>query len=259
LITKSSDANGRETRYMELWGITDSGKVRQQNQDVFKILFDEEKAIAVLVVCDGMGGANAGDVASALAVETFMHHMGRYIENIGNQDDIAAKMSDAVHAANRTVYEKSIRGNKYAGMGTTLCAAVSTTDGEVIISIGDSRVYYITPDNITQITKDHSVVEDMIDRGDLTRAEAMRHPNRNLITRVVGTSREEAADVFFLNLSVGEHILLCSDGLTDVVMDDEILAELQRGGSVRKNCEKLVELALAGGAPDNVTAVLFRK
>ncbi|MCL2401786.1 MAG: Stp1/IreP family PP2C-type Ser/Thr phosphatase [Oscillospiraceae bacterium] len=244
---------------MELWGITDSGKVRRQNQDVFKILYDEDKAIAVLVVCDGMGGANAGDVASALAVEAFMHHIGKYIENIGDQNDIAAKMSDAVHVANKAVYEKSMRENEYAGMGTTLCAAVSTTDGEVVVSVGDSRVYYITPDNITQITKDHSVVEDMIDRGDLTRAEAMRHPNRNLITRVVGTRRKETADVFFLNLSDGEHILLCSDGLSDVVMDNEILAELQRGGSVQENCEKLVELALARGAPDNVTAVLFRK
>jgi len=242
---------------MELWGITDSGKVRPQNQDVFKILFDEERNVAVLVVCDGMGGANAGNVASMVAAEAFMHHMGKYIEDIG--DDIAQKMADAVMAANRAVYEKSVNEDEYAGMGTTLVAAVSTTDGEVIVNVGDSRVYHVTPSSITQITDDHSVVEDMIRRGDLTRAEAKAHPNKNLITRALGTRSNEAPDVFFLNLDSGDFILLCSDGLSNVVMDSEILFELQGCENVQESCEKLVEMALSRGAPDNVTAVLFRK
>ena len=244
---------------MELWGITDSGKIRQHNQDVFKVLYDEEKNIAVLVVCDGMGGAKAGNVASALAAETFMHDMGKYIEDIGDQRDIAEKMMDAVLAANSAVYQKSVKEKKYAGMGTTLCAAVSTAQGEVVINVGDSRVYHVTPDEIVQITKDHSVVEDMIDRGELTRAQAHIHPNRNLITKALGTSSKEKPDLFFLNLNPGEYILLCSDGLSNVVMDYEILFELQSGAIVRESCEKLVETALGRGAPDNVTAVLFKK
>ena len=244
---------------MELWGITDSGVVRRHNQDVFKVLYDEEKNIAVLVVCDGMGGAKAGNVASALAAETFMHDMGKYVEDMGEPGDIAAKMTDAVSTANSAVFEKSVKENKYAGMGTTLCAAISTVDGEVVVNVGDSRVYHITPDSITQITKDHSVVEDMIDRGDLTRAQAHIHPNRNLITKALGTNSSEEPDVFFLNLAPGEYILLCSDGLSNVVMDDEILSELQHGAEVRESCEKLVAMALDRGAPDNVTAVLFRK
>ena len=244
---------------MELWGTTNSGKVRRQNQDVFKILYDEIKDIAVLVVCDGMGGAKAGNIASALAAESFMHNMGIYIENIGAQSDIAMKMADAVLAANKAVYEKSVRDDEYSGMGTTLTAAISTSDGEVVVNIGDSRVYHITKNGITQITKDHSVVEDMISRGDLTRAEARRHPNKHLITRALGTSTDEEPDVFFLKLDWGEHILLCSDGLSNVVLDSEILFELQRGVNVRECCERLVELALSRGAPDNVTAVIFRK
>jgi len=244
---------------MELWGITDSGKIRRQNQDSFKVLFDEDRGVAVLVVCDGMGGAKAGNIASALATEAFMRYMGNYIEDIGAQSDVAMKMADAVLAANKAVYEKSVQDEEFSGMGTTLTAAISTKDGEVVVNIGDSRVYHVTLSGITQITKDHSVVEDMIMRGDLTRAEARRHPNKHLITRALGTSCDEEPDVFFFELEQGEYILLCSDGLSNVVLDSEILFELQRGEGVRKTCENLVEMALSRGAPDNVTAVVFKK
>ena len=244
---------------MEQWGITDSGKIRQQNQDVFKILYDEDKGIAVLVVCDGMGGAKAGNIASSLAADAFMHDIGMYVENIGEVDEIAKKMSDAVFAANQVVYEKSIHDDDYAGMGTTLAAAISTKEGEVVVNIGDSRVYLVTNSKITQVTRDHSVIEDMITRGDITRLEARRHPKKHLITRALGTNRVERPDVFFLNLKSGEHILLCSDGLSNIVMENEMLFILQCGHSVRECCEKLVEMALSRGAPDNVTVVIFRK
>ena len=268
---------------MELWGITDSGKIRKQNQDSFRTLLDENKGVAVLIVCDGMGGAKAGNIASALAVDAFMDHMGGYIESVADDNDdhddhddsddsdnsddhddkdnsvAAAWLANAVLAANTAVYDKSIQGEEYEGMGTTLTAAISTKYGEVVANIGDSRVYQITKNSITQITKDHSVVEDMIMRGDLTRAEARRHPNKHLITRALGTSSEEAPDMFFAKLKEGDYILLCSDGLSNVVFDSEILFELQRGASVRESCEGLVEMALSRGAPDNVTAVLFQK
>lgn len=244
---------------MELWGITDSGKIRRQNQDSFKILFDEERDVAVLVVCDGMGGAKAGNVASALATEAFMGYMGNYIVGIGEQGDIAMRMADAVLAANKAVYDISVQDEEYTGMGTTLTAAISTIYGEVVVNIGDSRVYHVTQSGITQITKDHSVVEDMIMRGDLTRAEARRHPNKHLITRALGTSSNEEPDVFFIKLEQGDYLLLCSDGLSNVVLDSEILFELQRGMCVKESCENLVEMALSRGAPDNVTAVILRK
>ena len=244
---------------MELWGITDSGKIRRQNQDVFKILYDEDKNVAVLLVCDGMGGARAGNIAAALAADSFMHFMGKYIEDIGNMGDIAMKMADAVIEANTAVYDESIKHDDYYGMGTTLTAAISTVEGEVIVNVGDSRVYHIKPCGITQVTRDHSVVEDMISKGDITRNEAYRHPNKHLITRVIGAVPDEEPDVFFLEMEEGDYILLCSDGLSNIVMDSEILFEVQRSGGSRQGCEKLVELALSRGAPDNVTAVLFKK
>jgi len=244
---------------MNLWGTTNCGKIRRQNEDVFKILIDKGKNVSVLVVCDGMGGANAGNIASTLAADAFVHHMEKFIDNVGVQSDVAMRMADAVLGANKVVYDKSAQNEEYAGMGTTLTAAISTPDGEVVVNIGDSRAYHVTTGGITQVTKDHSVVEDMVLRGDLTRAEARRHPNKNLITRALGTSSDEEPDVFFLNLNPGEHLLLCSDGLSNIVLDSEILFELQQGRSVRESCERLVDMALSRGAPDNVTTVIFRK
>jgi len=244
---------------MDFWGITDCGKVRRENQDIFKFYCDEDRGIVALVVCDGMGGVRSGNVASTLASEVFIKHLEDYIGTATDLGDIAVIMSDAVYTANRVVYQKSLSGDDYNGMGTTLTALVSTGSGEVVLNIGDSRAYIVTQSAIRQVTKDHTVVEDMVTRGDLTRAEARRHPKKNLITRAVGTSEAEVPDLFFLTLAPGEHILLCSDGLSNVVMDSEILFEIQHESSVRETCGKLVDMALSRGAPDNVTAVLYKK
>jgi len=244
---------------MESWGVTDSGKVRKHNQDVYKMLLDEDNGAAILVVCDGMGGANAGNVASELAANVFTDHVTEHIGDYKNLRGIARTMKDAVLAANTAVFDKSLYDAEFTGMGTTLTAAVSTNDGEVVASIGDSRLYHVASGGIFQITKDHSVVEDMVDRGEISRSEARKHPRKNLITRAIGTSIYDPPDIFYLNLSSGDFILLCSDGLSNVVMDNEILQEIQRGNTVRESCEALVDMALTRGAPDNVTAVIFKK
>jgi protein phosphatase len=247
---------------MELWGITNNGRVRKHNEDVYRVLSHEDKGIAVLVVCDGMGGARAGHVASELAADVFMNHMSGVIESIEDVPslrEVALMMVEAVLTANTAVYEKSQKDEEYTGMGTTLIAAISTSSGEVVANVGDSRLYHATKKEITQITKDHSVVEDMIERGEITRIEARRHPSRNLITRALGTGTHEPPDIFYLNLASGDFLLLCSDGLSNVVQDNEMLIELQRGSTVRESCEVLVGIALARGAPDNVTAAILRK
>jgi len=244
---------------MELWGITDSGKVRQYNQDVFRIFSDDDKNVAVIVVCDGMGGANAGNIASEVAAEEFMRYICTCLDDIKDQTDIAEIMKNAVLSANRIVFEKSLYNDDLAGMGTTMTAAVSTRHGEVAANIGDSRLYHITRDAITQITKDHSVIEEMIDRGEITRSEARRHPSKNLITRAVGTSIYEPPDIFLLNLNSGDFMLLCSDGLSNVILDSEILKEFRKNRTVQETCKALVDIALSRGAPDNVTAVIFMK
>ena len=247
---------------MELWGITDSGKIRKYNQDVFKMLSKDDKDIAVLVVCDGMGGANAGDIASELAADAFMDQMRKRLDDLNDTfslSEIAEMMTNAVIIANTAVFNKSLEDEEYTGMGTTLTAAVSTSSGEVVVNVGDSRLYHVTKSRITQITRDHSVVEDMIERGEITRNQARWHSSRNLITRALGTGLYEPPDVFYLTINSGESIILCSDGLTDVVLDSEIQFELLRNATVRDICEALVDMALERGAPDNVTAVILRK
>ena len=244
---------------MVFYGISDKGKVRSINQDVCLTVYDSEKNTALLVVCDGMGGARAGNIASAIASETFIGFMTSHLAEENNIIDIMQHMQEAVQTANTRVFERSNTDIDCAGMGTTLVAAAVTAAGTVIANIGDSRAYHVTGSRIKQVTKDHSVVEDMIDRGDLTRSEATSHPNRNLITRALGTSKDAEPDFFFLNLQSGEHLLLCSDGLSNVVSEQTLYHEIAGGSSVRETCEKLVHLANSKGAPDNVTAVLIQK
>ena len=246
---------------MDLWGITDCGKVRKHNQDVFQISTSEDNDTVVLVVCDGMGGANAGNVASKLAADTFMDCMDKCIDTITDDQDlthIAALMTEAVNSANTEVFKKSLLDEELAGMGTTLTSAVFSKDGVVVANVGDSRLYHVTFESITQITRDHSVVEDMIERGEISRSEAHDQPNRNLITRVLGTGDNESPDIFYINMRTDDFIILCSDGLTNVVSDKEIQFELLRGSTVRESCEVLVNLALQRGAPDNVTVVILK-
>ena len=247
---------------MEQWGITDSGKVRKHNQDVFQVFSNEDKDITVLVVCDGMGGAKAGNIASEIAADIFMCHMKKRIDAIVtdySRDDVVEMMIEAVLKANKAVYEKSLEDEEFSGMGTTLTAAASTGAGEVVANVGDSRLYHVTNSKITQITRDHSVVEDMIERGEITRSEARVHPNRNLITRALGTGIYEPPDIFLIKMSEGDSIILCSDGLTNVVTDNEMQFELLCGNTVRDSCEILVDMALERGAPDNVTVVILKK
>ena len=244
---------------MEFYGISDKGRVRKINQDICLTLFDNTKNTALLVVCDGMGGAKAGNIASEIAAQTFLDYMRPRIAEENNIVDIMQHMNEAVRIANTQVYERSMTDSDCAGMGTTLVAAAVTLSGSVVVNVGDSRAYLVTAGHIRQVTKDHSLVEDMIDRGDLTRAEATNHPNKNLITRVVGTALDIEPDFFFLSLQAGEHLLLCSDGLSNMLTEQVLLHEITNGGSVQETCEKLVRLANQKGAPDNVTAVLIQR
>ncbi|MDR0862777.1 MAG: Stp1/IreP family PP2C-type Ser/Thr phosphatase [Oscillospiraceae bacterium] len=244
---------------MEIWGVTDKGKVRAMNQDVFMTMRCEEREVAVLVVCDGMGGARSGDVASFVATERFMAVVREYIDMDYGLDEIAERLPDAALQANTAVYERSLRDPGCAGMGTTLVAAAVMENGEAIVNIGDSRAYHIADGSIRRVTRDHSVVEEMVERGDITREQARTHSSRNLITRSLGSPSGDAADVFLLALKQGEYILLCSDGLSNVVTDEEIQREVTSGSDVKAICDSLLELALLRGAPDNVTVVLLKK
>jgi len=244
---------------MDICAISDRGQVRAVNQDVCRTWQDESGAVTVLVVCDGMGGARAGHVASTLAADRFMSHVSQEVRPDMNPAEVMRVMQRAVELANADVFHRSMTDNACAGMGTTLVGAVITVNAAVIVNVGDSRAYHATSSRLIQITKDHSLVEDMIDRGDITRDEANTHPNRNLITRALGTSAVVEPDFFFISPVKGDTLLLCSDGLSSVVDENLIFNEIRNGGDITEIAQKLILLSIAAGAPDNVTVALYRK
>ena len=237
---------------MEAWGLTHRGAVRQQNQDAFAIRNLPEGRVIALV-CDGMGGARAGNIASAMAVKLFTEE---FLRTSGREEE---RMRKAAALANREVFQRSLRDEDCAGMGTTLVAALAGEGGAVILNEGDSRAYHINQEGIVLVTRDHSLVADLVERGELTREEARRHPNKNLITRALGADPDLMADCFRQPMAPGDYLLLCSDGLSNVVEEQEMLYEVIHGEGDESCCQRLLDIALSRGAPDNVTAVLIRR
>lgn len=240
---------------MELWGISDIGAVRKQNQDAYYVSGAEER-YPFAVVCDGMGGARAGNVASSMAVESFVATMQEGLS--AEQPEIEALLRRAVEQANELVCYRAEMDESCRGMGTTLVAAVVGPEMIRLVNVGDSRAYVISPQGIRQLTRDHSVVEDMVERGEITHEQARLHPQKNLITRALGAEAQVEVDSYAIPRQEGTFILLCSDGLSNVVTDQELLFELIHGGPAAEGCQRLLHLALSRGAPDNVTAVLIQ-
>ena len=241
---------------MEAWGLSDTGNVRKQNQDYYNIIqFGPECLLAI--ICDGMGGAKSGNVASHLAADAFCAEVRRNIRPDLLVDDVKGIMTGALELANRAVYEHAQLSDDYTGMGTTLVAAFVCGKTLVVANVGDSRAYLVSDGSIRQITVDHSVVQMMLRRGEISREEARNHPVRNLITRAVGTEPRVVCDIFTLSVEHGDYVLMCSDGLTNPVTDPELLFEIAHSADRSACCERLIAMAKDRGAPDNVTAVLI--
>ena len=238
---------------MNVWGITHRGAVRQQNQDAYAMQELGDGRVVALV-CDGMGGARAGNVASTMAVDIFMN---TFLQADRGSDQ--ERMQQAAAQANQEIFQRSSTDEDCVGMGTTLVAALAGDGEAVILNEGDSRAYHVNQNGIALVTRDHSLVEDMVARGELTRDQARTHPHKNLITRALGAEPVLLADCFRQSLLPGEYLLLCSDGLSNVVTDQEMLYEIIHGGEDDTCCQRLLDIALHRGAPDNVTAVLIRR
>jgi len=240
---------------MQSWGLTDPGCVRQQNQDAYRIE-QLDRGTLLAVVCDGMGGAKSGNVASSLAVEVFTDEISRNWAPGMESDRIDQMLRSAVKLANFTVFDQSAQFEEFSGMGTTLVAAVVREGKATLVNVGDSRAYGINRSGIQQLTKDHSLVQMMVDRGDLTPEVAKSYPGKNLITRAVGTEPIVMCDIYHWEVGKGDYLLLCSDGLSNVMDDQEILFEVAHGVNKDRCCQRLLSIAKNRGAPDNVTSVL---
>ena len=215
------------------------------------------KTALACVVCDGMGGAKSGNVASKLAAEVVFDELKRSYRPELEPDRICNLLNTAVTIANTAVYENSLLSPDMNGMGTTLVAAVLTGKRACFANVGDSRAYLLNGDGVKRITVDHSLVELMVQRGELTQEQAKSYPGKNFITRAVGTEPTIECDTFTQDLKSGDCILLCTDGLTNQLADQELLFEVVHGVHKSDCCRRLINIARDRGAPDNVTAVLI--
>ena len=237
---------------MNIAGKTNLGLVRKNNQDKYLII-DRDDEIGVFCVADGLGGHRAGEVASALTTEELKSFfLDRTKEDIVNhQDDIIKQIQDI----NRIIYTKSCEESKLSGMGTTLTLAIADKSTCSIFQIGDSRAYIIN-DAIEQVTKDHSLVQFMIDQGQITKEEGLTHPKKNIITRALGTDQSVQVDLIEVPIQTDDKILLCSDGLTNNVDDQKIL-QIVTQYDTKSAVDHLIDEANKNGGTDNITVVLY--
>lgn len=242
---------------MQYWGITDPGCVRAQNQDAYQIAVLDRNTL-LSVVCDGMGGAKSGNVASTLAVDVFVQEVKRTWTAGMDAQQLEQMLCNAVKLANFTVYDQSKQFEEFTGMGTTMVAMLIHGKQATLVNVGDSRAYSVKSDGVCQLTTDHSLVQMMVSRGEMTPEQAKRYPGKNLITRAIGTEPVVECDVFHRKLTSGECLLMCSDGLSNLVDEQEILFEVVHGANRQSSCERLLEIAKNRGAPDNVTCVLIQ-
>ena len=241
---------------MEYFGKTDIGKVRKENQDGFSIRENKEKHLLAAVVCDGMGGAKAGGLASDLATKTFMDYLNeRLLFSTLKRPAYSHILKQACAESNGIVYQYSCFDSDYSGMGTTLVGAVVKRRHAYIINVGDSRAYIINKKHIRQITNDHSLVAEMVRRGEITEEQARNHPRKNIITNALGIEGEINSDLFVEKLRKGDRLLLCSDGITNLISDEELLAYSQENKTCEGFVEVLINKALLLNAPDNIMAV----
>ena len=240
---------------MQYWALTDPGCTRTQNQDAYQIE-ELDRSTLLCVVCDGMGGARSGNVASSLAVDVFTQEIKRSWKPDMDPDRLDQMLYSAVKLANFTVYDQAQQFEDFAGMGTTLVAALIQGKLATIVNVGDSRAYHVDQDGIRQITVDHSLVQMMVARGELSPEKARSYPGKNLITRAIGTEPVVSCDVVHKKLERGDCLLLCTDGLSNIIDDQEILFEVAHGQEWQQCCQRLLDIAKKRGAPDNVTSVL---
>lgn len=238
---------------MKFYAITDIGRKRELNEDY---IYTSGQPIGALpnlfIVADGMGGHKAGDYASMHTVDRFVE----VIRELGEEHGVQDAINEAVTAANAYIYQRSRENSNLSGMGTTLVLASCIGNEAIVANIGDSRLYLVNDDAMTQITRDHSLVEEMVTLGGIDREMARNHPDKNIITRAVGVKEKVAADFFEVDLTKGDKLLLCSDGLTNMLRDEEIYQIIQENKELEQAAKALIDAANENGGRDNIAVVL---
>ncbi|HHX73990.1 MAG TPA: Stp1/IreP family PP2C-type Ser/Thr phosphatase [Firmicutes bacterium] len=242
-------------------GISDQGKIRPNNEDRFLIL--GESPLMLLAVADGMGGHAAGEVASSMALDVIRSYLGSHrtqiLQAAAQGQALLPFLEEMLALANATVLQSSGENSEYNGMGTTLTMILHVLDVSWLAHIGDSRAYLFRDQNIRQLTEDHTLVSQLVKNGQVRAEEAPDHPQRNILTRALGTDKDAGFDIFPLTLRKGDRLLLCTDGLHSLVSDEEMAGIIAGSDSREEAVEKLVSLANAKGGTDNITVILAQK
>ena len=242
---------------VEVFGLSDVGCIRELNEDCYCICgFGDNSERGFCILADGMGGHNAGEVASQNAVKLIAEEMNRLLE-LGEKE-IPGQLSRAVSAANTGVYTMASENPIHRGMGTTVVTAFIDDGTAYVANVGDSRAYAVRDDEIVQITTDHSVVSELVMRGTITKEEARLHPQKNIITRAVGTDKSVRTDIFEYNYSPGDVMIICSDGLSTMLDDNRILEIIKSKKTSEDTVNSLIAAAKDEGGLDNITVICIR-
>lgn len=244
---------------INVFGASDIGKLRELNEDSFGISgFEENEPFGFCIVADGMGGHQAGEVASQNAVQLLGDCFEKEFSDINSfdKDGFSDIINGAFDYANFEIYKMSVENFGQHGMGTTTVAAFVCEEDVWVANVGDSRAYIVRDNEIFQITKDHSIVAEMLERGSITPDEARIHPNRNVITRAMGTEKFVETDIFKLQIKENDRLILCSDGLSGMISDFEIAETVNNAESSEECVNLLVEKANENGGRDNITAIV---
>ncbi len=240
---------------LEVYGMTDKGMVRSQNQDAIYISNDEN--IKMYIVADGMGGANAGDIASTKCIEYIKEYIfENYTEK--SMNEITNLLKNAIDYSNKKVYELSIQNPEYEGMGTTVIVLLIVKNKLYIAHVGDSSFFRIRKNIIRKITKDHTYVQTLIDDKTITKQEAKVHPKRHMITKVLGCEVILEPDILMKKVEDYDYIVICTDGLTNMVNDKEIMNIVKDNDNSKISCEKLINLANERGGHDNISVIILK-
>lgn len=232
--------------------LSDIGLVRKLNEDYLGLIEDDKKRL--YVVADGMGGHNAGEIASKLAVESVIE----YASGETQFNDPGSVLSNAIKFANKKIYDHALSDSNTTGMGTTITACLINQNKAIIANVGDSSCFVINEDGIKKITKDHSLVQQLVDSGSITEEQAINHPNKNIITRALGTNISVEVDLFPIDLEKIDKVVLCTDGLTNSVNKNEIYDIAIKNNNVDAACQ-LIELSKLKGSTDNISVIIFER
>lgn len=235
---------------------SDIGKIREINEDSFKVIIGQTGRPDTFIIADGMGGHNAGEVASQTAVDFAEEYIMNYSHIFSDKEKILSGIEKLIEEANKDVYNKAREIDTNHGMGTTFIIAVLFEGVLYIGHVGDSRLYLIRDGKIEKITTDHSYIEELVKNGTITREEALNHPKRNIITRALGCEEDIVVDKISIDIEDMDILMLCTDGLTNMLSENEIVDVINNSDDLQSCCDRLINMSNEKGGDDNITIIL---